>query len=187
MVSPDVDIDDAPDERGRRETIRIAGATEDVRLALTELQRHCFDVIVHQDSQQIGAIYLGLVGIVSRERRRATVHLGNDVVGVLPLRYEDRDMRVGTYLPVRIAALPTDSEGYPELSTSITVPGHYAVLTSAGAVKLSKQITDPQHQERLQRLGDEQCQPNSSVTASMSSCTRTASRLVRFIWVWLAL
>ncbi len=156
MVSPDVDIDDAPDERGRRERIRIAGSAEDVRLALAELQRHCFDVIVHQDGQQIGAIYLGLVGIVSRERRRATVHLGNDVVGVLPLRYEDRDMRVGTYLPVRIAALPTDSEGYPELSTSITVPGHYAVLTSAGAVKLSKQITDPQHQERLQRLGDEQ-------------------------------
>jgi hypothetical protein len=41
------------------------------------------------------------------------------------------------------------------LSTSITVPGHYAVLTSTQAVRLSKQITDPQQQERLQNLGDQ--------------------------------
>jgi hypothetical protein len=155
MVSPDVDIDDAPDERGRREIIRIAGSSETVHHAIETIQRHCFDVITHSDSLQVGAIYQGLVGIVSRVRRRATVYLGNQIVGRLPLRYEDRDMKIGTYLPVRIASLPSEAGGDPELSTSITVPGHYAVLTSTPAVRLSKQITDLQQQERLQSLGNQ--------------------------------
>lgn len=155
MVSPDVDIDDAPDDRGRRERIRIAGTSESVQQVIDILRRHCFDIITHSDSLQVGAIYQGLVGIVSRIRRRATVHLGNQLVGLLPLRYDERDLRVGTYIPVRIASLPSEVGGYPELSTSITVPGHYAVLTSAKAVRLSKQITDPQQQARLQNLGNQ--------------------------------
>ncbi|MCZ6875141.1 MAG: ribonuclease E/G [bacterium] len=155
MVSPDLDISDSPDEGGRRETIRIAGSSEHVRRTIELLQSHCFDVITHLDSLQVGAVYQGLVGIVSRVQRRATVYLGNQLVGFLPMRYEDGNLKVGTFLPVRIAALPAEADGSPELSTSITVPGHHAVLTSTEAVRLSKQITDPQHQERLQRLGDQ--------------------------------
>lgn len=155
MVSPDVDIDDAPDERGRRERIRIAGSSDSVHDAIEILLRHCFDVITHSDALQVGAIYRGLVGIVSRLRRLATVHIGNQIAGRLPLRYEDRDLKVGSYLPVRIASLPSDPGGYPELSTSVTVPGHYAVLTSAQTVRMSKQITDPQQLDRLQKLGNQ--------------------------------
>jgi hypothetical protein len=156
MDSPDVDIDDEPDERGRHEVIRLAGSGDAVKQALAVLQNHCFDVITHQDNLQVGAIYMGLVGICSRIRRRAVVYLGNDLVGILPLRYEDRDLKVGSYLPVRIATLPAEGGDHPQLSASITVPGHYAVLTSARAVRLSKQITDPHQQERLQRLGEQQ-------------------------------
>ena len=71
MVSPDVDIDDVPNERGRREIVRVAGSSETVHHAIETLQRHCFDVITHSDSLQVGAIYKGLVGIVSRVLRRA--------------------------------------------------------------------------------------------------------------------
>jgi hypothetical protein len=155
MDSPEVDIDDAPEEHGHRETIRLAGSADAVQKALTVLQQHCFDVITHHDSLQVGAIYMGLVGICSRVRRRAIVYLGNQLVGVLPLRYEDRDLRVGSYLPVRIAALPAEGDDRPQLSNSITLPGDYAVLTSAQVVRLSKQITDPQQQERLRRLGEQ--------------------------------
>jgi hypothetical protein len=63
MVSPDVDIDDAPDDRGRRERIRIAGSSESVQQAIDILRHHCFDVITHSDGLQVGAIYQGLVGI----------------------------------------------------------------------------------------------------------------------------
>jgi hypothetical protein len=156
MDSPDVDIDDEPDEQGRREVIRISGAADAVTQVLRILQQQCFDVITHQESLQIGAIYMGLVGLCSPARRRAIVYLGERLAGILPLRYEDRTLRVGTYLPVRIAAPPVEGDDRPELSTSITVPGLYAVLTSTPSVRLSKQITDAEQQERLKRLGEAQ-------------------------------
>jgi hypothetical protein len=157
MDSPDVDISDEPDEQGPHEVLRVSGPAQAVKQALQLLQQHCFDVVTHQqDNVQVGAVYMGLVGLCSQSRRRAVVYLGGGLAGVLPLRYEDRDLRVGTYLPVRIAAPPAEGDDRPEVSTSITVPGQYAVLTSVPAVRLSKQIADPQQQERLQRLGSAQ-------------------------------
>ena len=120
------------------------------------LQQHCFDVITHQDNFQVGAIYLGVVGLCSQARRRAIVYMGNQQAGILPLRYDERAPRVGSYLPVRIAAPPAEGDYRPQLSTGITVPGQYVVLTSIPGVKLSKQISATAHQERLQRLGEAQ-------------------------------
>jgi len=170
MDSPDMTIEDDADEHGRREMIRLAGTAEVIHEALAAIQQHCFDVIMHRDSFQVGAIYMGLVGLYSRASRRAVVYLGNGLAGVLPLRYDDRDLAVGSYLPVRIAALPAESDGRPELSTSLTLPGHYAVLTSVPAVRLSKQITDPQQLERLQRLGTQH------VTGEWGIIWRTAAQ-----------
>lgn len=156
MDSPDIDIDDEPDEHGRRTVIRVSGPAEVVTRAVQILQQHCFDVMTYQESVQIGAIYVGLVGLCSQARRRAIVYLGDGLAGIVPLRYEERALRVGAYLPVRIAAPAAEGDYRPELSTSITVPGYYAVLTSATSVRLSKQITEPEQQERLKRLGEAQ-------------------------------
>jgi hypothetical protein len=156
MASPDVDIDDEPDEHGYREIIRLSGSAEAVEKALTALRQSCFDVTVQLENVQVGAIYNGLVGICNRAWRRAVVYLGNDLIGELPLRYEDRDLRVGTVIPVRIEAVPSDVDERPTLSNSLTVAGRFAVLTSAPAVRLSKQITDAHQRERLQRLGETQ-------------------------------
>lgn len=156
MDSPEVDIDDEPDEQGHREVIRVSGPTEVVTQALQLVQQHCFDVITQQQNLQLGAIYIGLVGLCSQARRRAIVYLGDGLAGILPLRYDERDLRVGAYLPVRIAAPPAEGEDRPELSTSITVPGQYAVLTSINAIRFSKQITDTEQQQRLQHLGSSQ-------------------------------
>jgi hypothetical protein len=156
MVSPEVDIDDEPDEHGYREIIRLSGSAEAVEAALEALRQHCFDVTAQMENVQVGAIYNGLVGINSRARRCAVVYLGPDLVGELPLRYEDRDLRVGTVIPVRIETVPNDAGERPTLSNSLTVAGRYAVLTSAPAVRLSKQITETNQRERLQRLGEVQ-------------------------------
>jgi hypothetical protein len=153
MDSPDIDIDDVPDEQGQRETLRISGEAEAVHHALELLRTHCIDVLTRQDESEVGALYMGVVGIVSGARRHAVVYLGNGLVGVLPLRYEEQDLRTGTYLPVRIASPTADRDSRPELSRVLTVPGHYAVLSATKAVRLSKQITEPQQRERLQQLG----------------------------------
>jgi hypothetical protein len=156
MDSPDVDIDDQPDARGTRDTIRIVGPGHAVKQAVQLLQQQCIDVITHQSSSPVGAIYMGLVGLVSRARRRAVVYLGEQRVGILPLGYEDRDVPVGSYIPVRIEALSAENDTRPQLSAVLTVPGHYAVLTMAPTVRISKQITDAEARERLQRLGEAQ-------------------------------
>jgi hypothetical protein len=156
MDSPDVDIADDPDEQGRRDVIRISGPAERVAQAVQLVQEHCFDVITSRESVQVGAIYMGLVGVCSQARRRAIIYMGNEQAGVLPLRYDDRALRVGTYLPVRIAAPPADGGPRPQLSLSLTVPGQYAVMSSVPGVKFSKQITDTVQQARLQRLGEAQ-------------------------------
>lgn len=156
MDSPDVDIDDAPDEQGQRHTLRITGPAEAAGTILAHLQQHCFDVITRQEHSEVGALYMGILGIVSRARRLAMVYLGENRVGILPLRYEDQDMQVGSYVPVRIEATAYEHTNRPHLSRSLTVPGQYAVLTAAQAVRLSKQITDTEQRERLQRLGETQ-------------------------------
>ena len=153
MDSPDVDIDDVPDEQGQKDTLRISGSAEAVNHTLERLRTHCIDILTRQNESEVGALYMGVVGIVSGARRHAVVYLGNGLAGVLPLRYEEQDMRTGTYFPVRIAAPAADRDSRPELSKVLTIPGQYAVLSATQAVRLSKQITDPQQRERLQQLG----------------------------------
>src|SRR5262249_7330277 len=157
MDAPDVTIDDQPEARGNRDRLRVAGSADAVEQVLQLLQQHCFDVFVRRgESSQLGATYMGLVGAVSRVRRRAVVYMGEQRAGILPLRYGDRELRVGSYIPVRIEALTTEGDARPQLSTVITVAGQYAVLTSAKGVKLSKQISDATTRERLQELGEAQ-------------------------------
>src|SRR4030095_7921825 len=156
MDSPDVTLDDQPDARGSRDTIRVAEPADAVEQVLQLLQEHCFDSLVRRESSQLGATYMGLVGVVSRVRRRAVVYMGEQRAGILSLRYDDRDLRSVSSLPVRIEALSTDGDDRPQLSTVVTVPGQYAVLTSSPSVKLSKQISDTDTRERLQQLGEAQ-------------------------------
>ncbi len=156
MDSPDVDIDDVPDDRGQRHALRISGPADAVEDVLAHLHSQCFDVITRHESSETGALYMGLVGIVSRERRQAIVYLGEERSGVLPLRYEDQGLRVGSCVPVRIDSPATQHHGRPQLSKVLTVPGQYAVLTAAQSVRMSKQITDETQRERLQTLGEAQ-------------------------------
>lgn len=156
MDTPDVEIDDHPAARGVRDAIRMTGAGHAVREALQLIQRHCPDVIVLQSNSLAGAIYMGLVGLVSPARRRAIIYLGDQLAGILPLNFEDRELRLGSYVPVRIEALTSEGDERLQLSASLTVPGHYAVLTLTPVVRISKQITDPEARERLQRLGSAQ-------------------------------
>ena len=52
MDSPDVTIDDQPDARGSRDTIRVAGPADAVEQVLQLLQEHCFDVFIRRESSK---------------------------------------------------------------------------------------------------------------------------------------
>jgi hypothetical protein len=156
MDSPEVDIDDEPDDKGQRDTLRLSGPADAVGQALACLWQQCFDAIARPEPSEVGALYMGLIGLISRARRQAVVYLGEERAGILPLSLEDHDLRVGSVLPVRLEAATGGTADRPQLSRVLTLPGQYAVLTAARAVRLSKQITDVQQRERLQRLGEAQ-------------------------------
>ena len=68
-------------------------------------------------------MYLGVVGLVSRERRQSIVYLGGQLSGTLPMGPDDRGPDIGARIPVRIEALGNGPEGRPQLSAVLTVPG----------------------------------------------------------------
>ena len=153
MDSPDVAIEDEPNEQGQRDVLRLTGSADAVGETLSLLQQECFDIITRQNQSEVGALYIGLVGIVSRASRQAVVYMGEGHVGILPLRYEDQNLHIGSYIPVRIDDSAQVRGSRPQLSKVLTIPGQYAVLTAARTVRLSKQITDTQQRDRLQHLG----------------------------------
>ena len=115
---------------------------------------HYTDIIIRRTGMQVGSMYLGVVGLVSRERRQSIVYLGGQLSGTLPMGPDDRGPDIGARIPVRIEALGNGPEGRPQLSAVLTVPGRYAVLSMSPAVRISKQITSEGARERLRKLGD---------------------------------
>ena len=156
MDSPEVAIDDHPGPQGVRDSLRLSGSGDGIERALGVLQRHYTDIIVRRSGMQVGSMYLGVVGLVSRERRQSIVYLGGQLSGTLPMGPDDRGPDIGARIPVRIEALGNGPEGRPQLSAVLTVPGRYAVLSMSSAVRISKQITSEGARERLRVLGDEQ-------------------------------
>ena len=156
MDSPDVAIDEQPDSQGLRDTLRLSGSGDGIEGVLGVLQHHFTDVIIRRSGMQVGSMYMGLVGLVSRERRQSIVYLGGQLSGTLPMGPDDRGPEIGARIPVRIEALGNGPDRRPQLSAVLTVPGRYAVLSMTPAVRISKQITSAGARERLQQLGNAQ-------------------------------
>ena len=156
MDSPEVAIDDQPGPQGVRDSLRLSGTGDGIERALGVLQQHFTDIITRRSGMQVGSMYLGVVGLVSRERRQSIVYLGEQVSGTLPMGPDDRGPDIGARIPVRIEALGNGPEGRPQLSAVLTVPGRYAVLSMSPAVRISKQITSEEARQRLRTLGDAQ-------------------------------
>lgn len=156
MAAPDVAIDEQPNAQGVRDTLRLSGPDDGIERVLGILQQHFTDVIIRRSGMQVGSMYLGLIGLVSRERRQAVVYLGGQLSGTLPMGPDDRGPEVGARIPVRIEALGNGPDRRPQLSAVLTVPGRYAVLSMTPAVRISKQITSTGARERLQQLGRSQ-------------------------------
>ena len=141
MDSPEVAIDDQPGPQGVRDTLQMSGSGDGIERALGVMQQHFTDIITRRTGMQVGSMYLGVVGLVSRERRQSIVYLGGQLSGALPMGLDERGPEIGARIPVRIEALGNGPEGRPQLSAVLTVPGRYAVLSMSPAVRISKQIT----------------------------------------------
>lgn len=154
MDSPDVAIDERADAQGVRDTLQLSGSDDGIERVLSILQQQFTDIIIRRSGMQVGSMYLGLVGLVSRERRQSVVYLGGQLSGTLPMAGpDDRGPEIGARIPVRVEALGNGPDKRPQLSAVLTVPGRYAVLSMTPAVRISKQINSAAARERLQQLG----------------------------------
>ena len=154
MDSPDAAIDERADTQGVRDTLQLSGSDDGIERVLNILQQQFTDVIIRRSGMQVGSMYLGLVGLVSRERRQSVVYLGGQLSGTLPMAGpDDRGPEIGARIPVRVEALGNGPDKRPQLSAVLTVPGRYAVLSMTPAVRISKQINSAAARERLQQLG----------------------------------
>ena len=85
MDSPEVTIDDQSGPQGVRDTLRLSGSGDGIERALSVLQHSFTDIIIRRTGMQVGSMYLGVVGLVSRERRQSIVYLGGQLSGTLPM------------------------------------------------------------------------------------------------------
>jgi len=140
----DVDIYDKKDRHG---VILVGNAVEEAKAVLED---ELIDVFFRRLSYQLYGIYKGL--IVKVDERYVYVDLGS-AIGTIPKNELPR-ANEGDEVLVQVKK----HNLLPHLSTTLTIPGDYAVLIPKpiGAqrhVKISRKIRDNQERERLRILG----------------------------------
>jgi len=140
----DVDIYDKKDRHG---VVLVGNAVEDAKKVFEE---EFIDVFFRKLPYQLYGIYKGLV--VKVDERFVYVDIGS-AIGTLP-KSELPRANEGDEVLVQVKK----HNLLPHLSTTLTVPGDYAVLIPkpVGAqrhVKISRKIRDNQERERLRILG----------------------------------
>lgn len=140
----DVDIYDKRDHHG---VILVGTGVEKVKEAFEE---EFIDVLFRRLPYQLYGIYKGLV--VKKDERYVYVDIGS-AIGTIPID-EGKRLQEGDEVLVQVKK----HNLLPHLSTTLTIPGDYAVLIpkpvgSQRHVKISRKIRENSERERLRILG----------------------------------
>ncbi len=140
----DVDVYDRKDHQG---VILTGDAVEKVKALFEE---EFIDALFRKLPYQLYGIYKGLV--IKRDEKYVYVDIGS-AIGTVPAE-EGRNLREGDEVLVQVKRHSV----LPHLSTTITIPGDYAVLIpkpvgSQRHVKISRKIREQKERERLRILG----------------------------------
>jgi hypothetical protein len=151
LKPPDLVITD----RHNRQGVYVRGKAEPVDIFCSILKSHLDDVVVRKWMFTIGGIYKGLI---ERKEAMANVFLVNigSVTGSLGVD-EVADVKARE---VVVQVRRTSRSGKPLLTTNLTFPGRYVVLTSKPVVKVSKRLLDFRERSRLLKLGEEMALSN---------------------------
>jgi len=140
----DVDVYDKRDHHG---VILVGTEVEKVKEVFEE---EFIDVLFRKLPYQLYGIYKGLV--IKKDERYVYVDIGN-AIGTIPVE-EGRNLNEGDEVLVQVKK----HNLLPHLSTTLTIPGDYAVLIPKPVgvqrhVKISRKIRDSSERERLRILG----------------------------------
>lgn len=147
LETPDLDVYDRPDRQG----VHVVGMDEATEAFASILRSLLEDVVLRRWAVAVEGIYKGLIKHVDPEHNLALVDIG-PAVGRLRLGeahvFESREIVVQVQ-EERLGAR------VPRLSSSIRIPGRYAILIPEGQIRISRKIRDHSARERLHDLGRE--------------------------------
>jgi Ribonuclease G/E len=166
--TPDLTINDRRDRQG----IYARGKAESVDIFCSILRSHLDDAVIRRWTFTIGGIYKGLVKHVDSATSVVLVDIG-PAIGRISLE-EVADVKSKH---VVVQARTGLGRRKPLLTTNITIPSKYAVLTFKHLVKVSKRLLDFKERSRLLQLGEKLVPPNWGILWRRTAANQTAEVL----------
>jgi len=168
MEPPDLVIYD----RRSRHGVYVRGKAEPIDLFCSILRSRLDDAVIRRWTFTIGGIYKGLVKQVDSATSAVLVDIG-PALGRIS-REEVADLKSEQVVVQARTGLGSE---IPVLTTNITIPGKYAVLTSQHLVKVSKRLLDFRERSRLLQLGEKMAPPNWGIIWRRTAANQTAEVL----------
>ncbi|MFQ6087108.1 MAG: DUF402 domain-containing protein [Candidatus Bathyarchaeia archaeon] len=159
-------------DRRSRQGVYARGKAEPIDTFCSILRSRLDDAVIRKWSFTIGGIYKGLVKQVDSATSSVLVHIG-PALGRIS-REEVADIKANQIV---VQAKTGLGRRKPLLTTNITVPGKYAVLTSQHLVKVSRRLLDFRERSRLLQLGEKLAPPNWGVIWRRTAVNQTAEVL----------
>jgi len=166
---PELTIEDRYDRHG----IRTLGNREATDKFKDILHVNLDDVIVRKWLISVDGIYKGILRGVDIPTRSVLIDIG-EAVGRVPEKEKSKITSKEVIVQVKRRRIGVKE---PSLSTTIEIPGKYAILIPKGKVGVSLKIQDPEVRARLYELGKELSPPNWSIIWRTAAATQPEGKL----------
>jgi len=165
---PDLVIYDRRNWQG----VYARGKVESISIFCSILRSRLVDTVIRRWTFTIGGIYKGLIKQIDSATSTVLVDIG-PAIGRLR-REEVADLESKQIVVQARTGLGSKK---PLLTTNITIPGKYAVLTSQHMIKVSKRLLDFKERSRLLQLGERLAPPNWGIIWRRTAANETAEML----------
>jgi len=159
-------------DRRNRQGIYLQGKAEPVNTFCSILRSHLDDVIIRRWPFSIGGIYKGLVEKTDHTSRTVLVNIGPTTGS---LKMDEMTNTQSKQIVVQVKKSLKDRNLL--LTTNLTLPGKYVVLTSKPVVKVSKRLLDFEERSRLLQLGEKLTSPNWGILWRRTAANQPAEVL----------
>ncbi len=159
-------------DRRSRQGVYARGKVEPIDIFCSVLRSRLDDAVIRRWTFTVGGIYKGIVKQVDSTTSTVLVDIG-PAIGRINIE------EVGDLKSKQIVVQAKTGQGSkkPLITTSITIPGKYAVLTSQHLVKVSKRLLDFKERSRLLQLGGKMAPPNWGIIWRRTAANQTAEVL----------
>lgn len=159
-------------DRRNWQGVYARGKAESIRIFCSILRSRLDDAVIRRWTFTIGGIHKGLVKQVDSTTSTVLVDIGPALGRISIEKMADLKSK-----QVVVQAKTGLGSKKPLLTTNITIPGKYAVLTSQHLVKVSKRLLDFGERSRLLQLGEKLAPPNWGVIWRRTAANQTAEVL----------